>query len=269
MDETRPDTCLTKHPLGMVRIPARPARPRESGLTVAADRGLGPQAQSDLIAMAGTFIDRAKLAMGLARLLPEPVLREKIGHYAREGIPDFLAGEVSELAILQGVAGDYYRAIADLGAWGVEVSNAQITLDLPTKMSLIATARRAGLEVVAEVGSKGGANWATSAARTRADVAACLEAGAERVLIQAEGLNEGVAEINAAMIEDLVAAFGLKPLIFQAKTSELLVFFLSRFGAAVNLDVDSDQVLELEACRRGIRKRGLFAMMASTTTEEE
>lgn len=264
MDDTRNDAGLTEHPLGMVRMAARPLRPRNSGLTVVADRGLGPNAQDDLISMAAPFIDRAKLAMGLARLLPEDVLHDKIAQYSCADIPVFLAGEVSELAILQGVAKDYYRAIADLGAWGVEVSNAQITLDLPTKTALIGAARDAGLEVIAEVGTKGGANWATSAARVRADVSACLDAGAERVLIQAEGLNEGVAEINAAVIEDLVAGFGLKPLIFQAKTSDLVVFFLSRFGAAVNLDVDSEQVLELEACRRGIRKRGLFGMMVGT-----
>jgi phosphosulfolactate synthase (CoM biosynthesis protein A) len=82
------------------------------------------------------------------------------------------------------------------------------------------------------------------------------------VLVQAEGLNEAVAEPNEKLISDLIARFGLDRLIFQAKESDLLSWFLTRYGVSVSLDVDADQVLDLELRRRGLRKRGVFGMMA-------
>jgi phosphosulfolactate synthase len=253
---------LSGKALSVVDIPARQARPRERGLTVVADRGLGRHAQADLLEMAGDYIDVAKFAMGLPRLLDETVVRAKIAAYGARDIPVFFAGELSELAVMQGRAADYYRAIRALGGWGVEVSNAQVAMDIDTKCRLIALARAEGLEVVAECGRKGGVDWAGSGALVAAEVAACLEAGAWRVLVQAEGLNEDVAERNDRLIGDLVARFGLRNLIFQAKESELMSWFLAGFGSEVNLDVDSDQVLDLESRRRGLRKRGVFGLMA-------
>jgi phosphosulfolactate synthase len=256
------DTRLSGRALGVVGLPARQARPRTRGLTVAADRGMGRNAQADLIETAGEFIDVAKFAMGFARLMPPELVRAKIAAYGAADIPVFLAGEISELAVMRGQAAEYFAAVRDLGAWGVEVSNAQVAMDPAAKVALIGMARQAGLEVVAECGRKGGIGWADSTALVSAEVAACLDAGAWRVLVQAEGLNEDVPTPNEKLISDLIARFGLETLIFQAKESDLLSWFLVRFGSGVSLDVDADQVLDLELRRRGLRKRGVFGMMA-------
>jgi phosphosulfolactate synthase len=248
--------------LSVVRLPERPEKPRASGLTIAADRGLGSHAQEDLLETAAPYIDFAKLAMGLARLLPEALVRRKVALYSDAGIPVFLAGELSELAVVQGVAPAYYRAVAELGAWGVEISNAQVAMGIAAKARLIETARGAGLAVVAECGRKGGIDWTQSLRLVEAEIRACLDAGAERVLVQAEGLNEAVTSIDGRLIQDLVGTFGLERLVFQAKEDRAMTWFLSTFGAGVNLDVDHDQVLDLEARRLGIRKRGVFGLMA-------
>ncbi len=247
--------------LECVRVAARPKKPREHGLTIAADRGFGPNAIDDLLLTAGEFIDIAKFAMGVSRLMSESVVKERVGKYNAHGIPVFFAGEVTELAAMQGVAGEYFEQVKALGAWAVEISNAQIALGIPEKAELIATARATGLEVIAECGRKGGIEWAGSSSLVSREIDACLEAGAARVLIQAEGLNEGVSEVNSRLIEELIGRFGLKPLIFQAKTSTLITWFLSSFGIRANLDVDAHQVLDLEAQRRGIRKRGVFGLV--------
>ncbi|MCE8024369.1 phosphosulfolactate synthase [Billgrantia aerodenitrificans] len=248
--------------LSVVRLPGRIAKPRQDGLTIVADRGLGRHAQEDLLELAADYIDIAKLAMGVARLLDPEVLHAKLASYARHDIPTFFAGEISELAIVQGMAGNYYQAIHDLGGWGVEISNAQVAMGIREKCEFIAQAREVGLEVIAECGRKGGVSWAGSKRLVAAEVQACLAAGAHRVLIQAEGLNEGVEEVNESLIQDLVGEFGLETLIFQAKESALRSWFLTTFGARVNLDVDSDQVLDLESRRRGMRKRGVFGLMS-------
>jgi phosphosulfolactate synthase len=252
---------LENKALAVVRLPPRPARPRESGLTVVADRGLGPAALDDLLLTAGDYIDVAKFAMGVSRLLDPALVRRKIAAYGACGIPCFFAGEISELAHLQGIAVEYFAAVRDLGGWGVEVSNAQVAMGIPEKVALIGQARDAGLQVVAECGRKGGIDWAGSGKLVAAEVAACLKAGAWRVLVQAEGLNEAVEQRNDRLIQDLVGEFGLDRLIFQAKEDGLIPWFLRSFGARVNLDVDSDQVLDLESQRRGLRKRGIFGLM--------
>lgn len=247
--------------LDCVRLPGREAKPRSEGLTIAADRGMGPNALDDLLRMSGEYIDIAKFAMGVSRLMKAERVRDRIQRYDEAEIPVFFAGEVSELAAMQGVAAAYFQQIRALGGWGVEVSNAQIALGIPEKVGLITAARQAELEVIAECGRKGGVDWAGSLSLVAREVDACLEAGAYRVLIQAEGLNEGVSEVNARFIEDLVGRFGLKALVFQAKTSTLISWFVSTFGIRVNLDVDAPQVLDLESQRRGIRKRGVFGLV--------
>lgn len=250
------DKCLS-----IVRLPKRAVKPRETGLTIVADRGLGPHAHADLMATAAEYIDIAKFAMGVARLMDREVLQAKIAAYGKHNIPVFFAGEISELAIMQGVAKDYFGEVKDLGGWGVEVSNAQVAMGIPEKVALIGMARGCGLEVVAECGRKGGVDWAGSTKLVAAEVRACLEAGAWRVLVQAEGVNEGVATSNDRIIQDLVGEFGLDQLIFQAKEDGLIPWFLKSFGTRVNLDVDSDQILDLESQRRGLRKRGVFGLM--------
>ena len=262
------DTRLTGRALSVVDVPARAGKPRERGLTIAADRGMGRNAQADLIEVAGDFIDVTKFAMGVARLLPPDLVRAKIVSYESAGIPVFFAGEIFELAAMRGLAAQYFAAIRDLGGWGVEVSNAQVAMDPAAKVALIGMARNAGLEVVAECGRKGGIGWADSGALVAAEIAACLDAGAWRVLVQAEGLNEDVPTPNDRLIGDLIARFGLERLIFQAKDSDLLSWFLTRFGSAISLDVDTDQVLDLELRRRGLRKRGVFGMMAGDIETE-
>lgn len=264
-----PDPRLSRRALSAVELPARSEKPRDRGLTVAADRGLGSNAQADLIEVCGDFIDVVKFASGFARLLTPELVRAKIARYGAADLPVFFAGEIFELAAMRGRADAYFAQIRELGGWGVEVSNAQVAMDPVAKVALIARARKIGLEVVAECGRKGGIGWADSSALVLAEVGACLDAGAWRVLVQAEGLNEDVPAPNEKLISDLIARFGPERLVFQAKDSDLMTWFLTRFGTGVSLDVDTDQVLDLELRRRGLRKRGVFAMMAGDILNEE
>jgi len=259
---------LTGKALAVVDVPPRPAKPRKTGLTIVADRGMGRNAQSDLLEVAADYIDVAKFAMGVPRLLDETLVKAKIDMYRAKDIPVFFAGEISELSVVRGQAVDYFRAVRDLGGWAVEVSNAQVAMDASAKCRLIELARAEGLEVVAECGRKGGVAWADSSSMVAAEIDACLKAGAWRVLVQAEGLNEDVPEPNQRLISDLLARFGMDRLIFQAKEPELFSWFLIRFGSGISLDVDAEDVLDLELRRRGLRKRGVFGMMAGDFGED-
>jgi phosphosulfolactate synthase (CoM biosynthesis protein A) len=83
------------------------------------------------------------------------------------------------------------------------------------------------------------------------------------VLVQGEGISEGVEERKEDLLLNIAARFDIKDLIFQAKDSGTQEWFVSTLGSAVNLDIDDHQVLDVELMRRGLRKRGVFGLLGS------
>ena len=64
-----------------IPIDKRREKPREFGLTVILDRGLGLQAEKDLLDLAAGYIDLAKNITGTAALIDSQTLRTKIDLY--------------------------------------------------------------------------------------------------------------------------------------------------------------------------------------------
>ena len=95
-----------------------------------------------------------------------------------------------------------------------------------------------------------------------------MDAGAWKILVQAEGLAENVDKINETVFLEVAAAMDLKDLIFQAKDSRAHVWFLGQFGSEVSLDIETNQVVQVELSRRGLRSRGLFQLMASVKPDK-
>jgi phosphosulfolactate synthase (CoM biosynthesis protein A) len=164
---------------------------------------------------------------------------------------------------MQGVSGQFYKKVKQLGADGVEVSSAQVSMSLRDKCELIRMAGAENLKVVAEVGQKGIEDWTTAGQYIMAQIAAYQKAGAWKVLVQGEGVSEDVDLIKGGFIINLVAEFGIDDFIFQAKNSAAQEWFVANLGNAVNVDVYDDQVIDMELMRRGIRKRGVFGLVGS------
>ena len=110
------DPWLRKTAFSFVQVAPRESKPRQSGLTAIADRGMGLWQIANLIETAGDYIDFAKIAVGMYRLHAEDFIRRKIAAYHKSGIRVFFAGDVSETAMVQGVSGRYYRSLRALGA---------------------------------------------------------------------------------------------------------------------------------------------------------
>ena len=248
---------------GFVRVAPRPVKPRLSGLTICADRGLGMNRVADLLETSADYIDFVKLGKGSYRLQTETFLKKKIAAYKKADMRIFIAGDTSEMAFMQGVSGQFYKKVKQLGADGVEVSSAQISMSLRDKCELIKMASAEKLKVVAEVGQKGNESWTTAGKHIISQIKAYQKAGAWKVLIQGEGVSEDVELIKGGFIINLVAEFGTDGFIFQAKNSAAQEWFMANLGNAVNLDVYDDQVIDLELMRRGIRKRGVFGLIGS------
>jgi phosphosulfolactate synthase len=257
------DRKLQKMAFPFIQVAPRPSKPRESGLTVVADRGIGMHRVEDLLETAGEYIDYFKIAIGAYRLQSEALIKRKIAALHKAGTKVFFAGDISEAAIMQGVIKDFYKTVKKLGAEAVEVSNAQIAISLHDKCELIKMATAQGLKVVAEAGQKGHEDWTGSQSYIFEQVRAYQKAGAWKVLVQGEGISEGVESMKQQLLLNLVAQFDLQDFVFQAKDGSTQVWYLNAFGNSVNLDVDDHQVIDLELMRRGIRKRGVFGLVAS------
>jgi phosphosulfolactate synthase len=257
------DAQLKTMAFSFIRIAPRPVKPRKAGLTVVADRGMAMHRVADLIEAAGEHIDLVKIGIGAFRLQSEALLKGKIAALHKAGIDVFFAGDATEAAFQQGLSEKFYAAVKAIGADAVEVSSAQVVMSLSDKCTLIKMATAAGLRVVAEAGQKGHEDWTASQSYIFAQVESYKKAGAWKVLVQGEGISEGVAEFKGDLILNLVARFDVQDFIFQAKDSTSQTWYLNTFGNQVNLDIDDHQVIDVELMRRGIRKRGIFGLMGS------
>ena len=247
-----------------IRVAPRPAKPRNHGMTLVADRGVGMHAQEDLLQSAGDFVDMVKIGIGAFRLQTEDFLKQKIDALHANDVEVFFAGDLMEAAFLQGKSEELYKKVKDLGSDAVEGSSAQVSMSIDDKCRLIKMASDAGLKVVAEAGQKGHDNWTNSLSYINKQIEAYFEAGAWKTLIQGEGVSEGVEDRKEDLMLNIAAAFDVKDLIFQAKDGGTQAFYVNTLGNIVNLDVDYDQVIDLELMRRNIRKHGLFGLVSSS-----
>lgn len=257
------DPGLEKMAFPFVRVAPRPGKPREAGLTIVADRGMAMNRVADLVEAGGEYIDLVKIGIGAFRLQTEDLLKRKIGALHKAGIEVFFAGDIMEAAFLQGRSSQLYAAVKEIGADAVEVSSAQVAMSLRDKCELIRMASGAGLKVVAEAGQKGIDDWTSSQSYVFAQVDAYKKAGAWKVLVQGEGISEGVAEFKGDFILNLVGRFAAEDFIFQAKDGASQAWYLNALGNQANLDIDDHQVIDVELMRRGIRKRGVFGLIGS------
>jgi len=243
-----------------IPIPDRPSKPRQAGLTMIADWGLGRSAQADILDIGAGYMDLAKIAVGISRLLEDRLLREKIQLYEQHEVTPFPGGQFLEYAAYHGHTRAYLSAARAAGYRWIEVSDNVIELTFQEKTALIRLAREEyGLEVLGEVGSK---VQGTSAAQLISDIRGCLDAGAWKVFVEAAELFGD--DLNEALIEEITAAVPLEQLIFEVPGPWISgirrcdqhatrAWLMKRFGPQVNLaNVPPEDILEVETMRRGI-----------------
>jgi phosphosulfolactate synthase len=242
-------------------LDGRPRRekPRETGLTMVIDWGIGPRSQEDLLAVGAAHFDLAKVAVGVSRLLEETLLREKIRRYRESRVEAFPGGQFLEHAQMQGKAGLYLPAVVEAGYRWVEVSDNLAPVGLAWKEEMIRQAVETfALEVLGEVGKKEGLEKSASMVE---DARACLAAGASVILLEAAEL---VAPDTAGDVEEVVAVAGIDRVMFELPgpwiegvalhdIHRMRRELIDRYGPEVNLgNVAPEELLPVEAYRRGL-----------------
>ena len=249
-----------RHPFEAIEYPGLPPKPRTTALTSVLDRGVGPDAARDLIAIAGEWIDVVKLGWATARLTPAAVLREKIAIYHAAGIKVCTGGTFLEIALAQGRVEEYLRGARELGLSMLEVSNGVHPMSDAEKVALICRVRAAGFTVWSEVGKKDPDEDGRIGIDERcAAIARELEAGAEKVILEAResgtvGIYDRAGAPAVETIQRIVERFGQERLVFEAPRKDQQLWMVRALGAGVNLgNVVPDEALALATLRTGLR----------------
>lgn len=239
---------------------SRGGKPRSAGLTMVIDKGLGPRAFADLLAVAGPYIDLVKFGFGTSPLYPVPILQDKIALAREAGVAVFPGGTLLEAAIRMNAESDCLETVADIGFDGVEVSDGTIELSRKLRDRLIREATRLGLRVFTEYGKKTpGSRLVLDDLRRTAE--ADLQCGAEMVTVEAResGIGIGVFdERGGCREEELRSVLSALPygknLLWEAPLKQQQADLLRIVGPDANIgNVPPEEAIALETLRRGLR----------------
>lgn len=249
----------------------RTAPPRDAGLTMIIDCGLGLRETADILEIAGNHIDLWKLSFGTSVFMPRDALARKLALINARDILTCPGGTLFEAAIVQQHCRDYMTRAAGLGFTAVEISDGTIALPGFRRQRTIECARDAGLTAITEVGKKDPRRQPPPeqlAAQARQDLAW----GAEHVVVEGRESGRGVGvfdaegEISMAAVETIARVMDdqVERLIWEAPLKAQQSALIQRFGQNVGLgNIDPRGVLALEALRAGLRFETLAPLAES------
>lgn len=239
----------------LTQIPERTAKPRESGFTMAMDKGLSIRQVEDFLDIAAEYVDIVKL--GWATSYVTPKLKEKLQVYKSAGIPVYFGGTLFEAFVVRNQFEDYRRMLDDFGLTFAEVSDGSIDMNEDVKCEYIRTLAQQ-VTVLSEVGSKDESKIIPPYKWIKL-MNAELEAGAWKVIGEArEGGNVGLfrssGEVRQGLVEEILTQVPAEKIIWEAPQKAQQVWFVKLLGANVNLgNIAPNEVISVETIRLGLR----------------
>ena len=240
-----------------IPIMPRSAKPRDRGITQVRDiKGRGMAEMEDIVQTAGEFIDVYKMACATQRLLPKEIVKKKIDLCHRNGI-EVSTGGYLERVLLAGpdIVKRFLKDSKEMGFDIIEISSGLVYMPLEDKMNLIKYTKDLGLkphpEISASYGIHEESEVQVSTDLLIQEIDLALKAGAWKVLVEEEGLTENVKEKQFDVLGKIASSFDVRKLVFEACEPDVFNWYLSKLGPEVNLHVDAEWVLYIEAIRRG------------------
>lgn len=239
----------------LTQIPDRTAKPRQSGLTMAMDKGLSLRQVDDFLETSADHVDIVKL--GWATSFVTPKLKEKLAIYKSAGIPVYFGGTLFEAFVVRNMFDDYRKLLDTFGLEHAEVSDGSLDMKQDDKLNYIRTLATQ-VTVLSEVGSKDEAKiippykWIQQ-------MNAELEAGAWKVIGEAReggtvGLFRSSGEVRQGLVEEILTQIPFEKIIWEAPQKEQQVWFVKLLGANVNVgNIAPSEVIGLETIRLGLR----------------
>ncbi len=255
---------MIKHELSP--LPKREIKPRNKGLTMVIDKGLGMNAAQDIIDTATDCIDFIKLGFGTSIITSN--VQEKINLYQKAGIEVYLGGTLLEAFLVRGQLQQYIKLVSKLKLNCIEVSDGSIEMIHDEKCELIQKLSK-DFKIISEVGSKEEGiiihpnKWIKM-------MKAELSAGAIKVIAEArESGNVGIFHKNGSahtlLIDKIKANVNIDDIIWETPQKSQQVYFIKHFGYDVNLgNIPTSDVIALECLRLGLRGDTFFSFIKNT-----
>lgn len=259
---------------GVVQAPlaGRRPKPRECGLTMVIDKGLGLSQTTDLMAMGADYVDIVKISFGTAALYPLETLHAKIRIIRLHGVTVCPGGTLLEVALMQNRLSQFLGRIASLGFNAVEVSDGTIQMSAARRGAVITAVLDAGFDVITEVGKKDPTQHLPPEEvvdRVRFD----LDYGAKLVVLEARESGKGVGiftgdgSVKEAELESILGGLDDPSVVmWEAPLKNQQAYLILRLGVNVNLgNVPPGDIYALEALRLGLRADTLKVTVPSET----
>ncbi|ADG98867.1 (2R)-phospho-3-sulfolactate synthase ComA [Segniliparus rotundus DSM 44985] len=246
---------------------SRPAKPRSFGLTEV--RGpyystYGVRHLEDVLEVAGEWVDGVKWAGGSFALLPKEQVRA-FSDIAHKHGAYISSGGWIETVLRYGVqyVDQYLKEAKEVGFDVIEISTGFISVPTSGLLRLVEKVKKAGLKAKPELGiqfgSGGDSTEAELAAEGKKDVGdlierakRALDAGADIIMIESEGITENVANWNTGAVAQIINGVGLEHVMFESADPLVFEWYIKNYGNEVNLFVDHSQILQLEGLRQNI-----------------
>lgn len=236
-------------------LPTRTSKPRDTGFTMAMDKGLSVREAEDFMSACSNYVDIVKL--GWATSFVTPNLEEKIKVYESAGVPCYFGGTLFEAFIIRNQFEDYRRVLDKYKLRFAEVSDGSIDLDHDKKCEFISILKEQ-VTVLSEVGSKD-ADKIIPPYKWIELMQSELSAGAWKVIGEArEGGNVGLfrssGEPRSGLVQEILTKVPFERIIWEAPQKAQQVWFIKLLGANVNLgNIAPQEVIPLETIRLGLR----------------
>ncbi|MDA8354322.1 MAG: phosphosulfolactate synthase [Firmicutes bacterium] len=256
--ETIWDKQLTDPSLG------RKGKPRQSGLTMIIDKGLGWTQFKDLLELASDYIDFIKLGFGTAVLTPLPVLQKKLETAHQYDVHLYPGGTFFEAAYHQKAIHHYLRTLSEIGFDWVEISDGTITLNERERRDAIAQARTHSFRVITEIGKKEKGS-VTPSSQIVEIFHQDREQGAEYIILEGRESGENVGifnskgDVDTRYVQEVHRQVDPSRIWWECPQSAQQITILKLLGADTNLgNIPAQEVLSVESLRRGLRSDTFF-----------
>ncbi|MGR8940414.1 MAG: phosphosulfolactate synthase [Gammaproteobacteria bacterium] len=242
-------------------IDNRSQKPRQVGLTMVIDTGIGFGLLRDTLELAGHCIDHWKLGFGTSVFHSKQALQHKLAVLAEHQVLTMPGGTLLEVALIEHHCRDYMKHARLLGFSAVEISDGTIPMPAVRRKNIIHCALDAGLVPITEVGKKD-PRQQPSAEQAAEQALFDLDNGAHWVVMEGResGRAVGIYGEHGQVIDDalatIVAMMGASAdrLIWEAPLKDQQAHLIAKLGTNVGLgNIHSDQILAVEALRCRLR----------------
>jgi len=244
-------------------IPERDQKPRENGVTMMMDKGLGLRETEHFIEASAHLTDLVKFGFGTSMVTKN--LEDKIKLYQEAGLRPYLGGTLFEAFYARNCFDDYLRLLDRLKLDLVEVSDGSIIIPHKEKCRIIKKLSK-NFTVLSEVGSKD-SGIIVSPFKWVSWMRAELKAGSWKVIAEGrEAGNVGVFRPNGTahtlLINHIIARIDPTKILWEAPIKNQQVWFIKLFGANVNLgNIAPNDIIPLECLRLGLRGDTFFEFL--------